>query len=212
MLNLKPIVHKIISLITSISIFYSQIWINIATISTLFVTPTYSYATDPSDSVYEVSSPDTASASQETTVETEKVDDGSSRLNAQCLIYYDILASEACKDYYYKMSEDHPATIEDLQDSATGDMTIFQSCLATTCGKYPTNSVPQEQTYTYIMQTIKGCELDAEKTVSGKDLTVTNWLYNDSYTPIGDGENFTTVTEDGKSQPKVVPYKLLQYK
>jgi len=128
-----------------------------------------------------------------------KVSDETENLNAQCLIYYDIYKNEECTKYYKDTASD---SIESLKNG--DDFSIFLSCLSTTCGSYPSKTALEESTYPYIMETVKGCKLETDKTVEGRDLISTDWYY-------GDGTEENPTVSNTSSQKKMIPYKLLQY-
>ena len=182
---------KIINVLVSLSLLQSQA--HIAMVGAMFVSASVLNA-----EVIVDTSTDTNPPVESDGQESVLVDEVTPTLNAQCLIYFDVLQSDTCKQYWLDAGSDN---IEDLQNS--GDAQVFESCLKTNCGSYPTAGISQEQTYPYIMETVKGCTLDSERTVSGSGLNVTEWLKADS----SDENNISTT----QTSTKTIPYKLLQY-
>jgi len=187
--------RKIINFIVSVSLIYTQS-ITVISFASIRV-----YAGTPNVVV----TPNNGASPGENTppVQSEQIkSDSNTTINAQCLIYFDTLKNNKCNQYWKSVGSNN---ISDLQAK---DPMMFQNCLLTNCGSYPTNGVPEEQTYPYIMETIKGCTLDSSKTLNGNEVAKSSWFYNNKYSDVNDSVNLNDLNQ---SQIKVIPFKLLQY-
>lgn len=186
---------KIINFIVSVSLIYTQSVTVVSFASIKVYADTSSIVVAPGDS---------ASPGENTPpVQSEPINsDSNTTINAQCLIYFDTLKNNECNQYWKSVGSN------DISDLQAQDPVMFQNCLSTNCGSYPTNGVPEEQTYPYIMESIKGCTLDSDKTLNGSEVAKSSWFYNNKYSDVNDSANLNDLNQ---SQIKIIPFRLLQY-
>lgn len=198
---MKSFLKKVINATISVSLVYSQTYVGLISIASI-TSPSIVKAEIIIETNSTINSPEN-DTEQSTSVESTVVDNqDATTSNAQCVIYFDTLQSADCKRYWQDVGSN---SISDLENG--GDPQLFESCLNTTCGSYPTAGIPQEQTYPYIMETVKGCTLNSESTVSGEDLSTSQWFRNDTAFT----EDEISLSDADASQVKTIPYKLLQY-